>query len=375
MRSIPLLMAAGLSCTVGPSFAQTSGAMLRIGCTGDAVGAEVRVNGVFKGECPVDVEVRAGLVKVEAAKPVGNLERVFGRELHVADGTVKRVDVVLGEPGLSAKAREQAQRDAEHKLAQERERKRLHDDAVMMVAKGEAYKDGKGVPPDPAQALAWYRRGAEAGSEIGTYKAHILQQRAGKPYSFDPFAVHILMGGKPALRTDSVEGSDAARQFVLTNSFFDTPKPATTQKISFKSAHHGTQITKICVMSPDNLRRCEVVAPEGRWNEDARLGGLASVALSTVTAGGVSGYPSAYSGLFGTPFPSVPNVPFGYDVTQQVGDRSHANTVRCAWRATRSPTGKEVVDCLIGSDEGYVLKSSLWLPDYGMFADVNMVRE
>ena len=46
----------------------SAASMLRISCEGDSARAEVSINGQFKGECPMDVEVRAGDVRVRAVK-------------------------------------------------------------------------------------------------------------------------------------------------------------------------------------------------------------------------------------------------------------------------------------------------------------------
>ena len=45
-----------------------AGATLRIACEGDAVGAVVLVNGQFKGECPIDVQMPGGHAEAAGAK-------------------------------------------------------------------------------------------------------------------------------------------------------------------------------------------------------------------------------------------------------------------------------------------------------------------
>ncbi len=76
--------------------AQSTGAMLRIACEGDSVGAEITVNDKFKGECPIDVAVPAGTVDIRALKKIDNLrERIFNQSFRVGDGVVKKLEVVL----------------------------------------------------------------------------------------------------------------------------------------------------------------------------------------------------------------------------------------------------------------------------------------
>lgn len=100
------------------------GSMLRIGCEGESVGAEVSANGVFKGECPLDMSVPAGVLKLRVVKKVdAGRVRVFEQELRLGDGVVKRVEVVLGAPQLTPEGRkqEEARIAREQAAAQARE--------------------------------------------------------------------------------------------------------------------------------------------------------------------------------------------------------------------------------------------------------------
>ena len=70
--------------------------MLNVVCEGDDVGAEVSVNGKFKGECPLDIKVGAGTAKLRLVKKIqGRRDQVFEQEVRIGDGVVKRIDVVL----------------------------------------------------------------------------------------------------------------------------------------------------------------------------------------------------------------------------------------------------------------------------------------
>lgn len=99
-----------LALAVGSARAGDS--LLRISCDGTDVGAEVLVNGKFKGECPVDIKVGAGALKVRVFKPIDRLrERAFEVEVRMAEDTVKRIDAVLEERLTAAgKIQEQAER-------------------------------------------------------------------------------------------------------------------------------------------------------------------------------------------------------------------------------------------------------------------------
>ena len=171
-----------------------AGSVLRIACDGANVKAEITINGVFKGECPVDISVSDGTMRVRAVKKVdGSSERVFEEEIRMAAGTVKRLNVELSAPQLTAAARaEAAQREAERraieaaraelarleqleiekKNAEEREAKVRADAefdrqieaggvaAMMQLAQAQ---EKLSESQNRAAALKWYQRAAELG--------------------------------------------------------------------------------------------------------------------------------------------------------------------------------------------------------------------
>ncbi|XHS77009.1 SUMF1/EgtB/PvdO family nonheme iron enzyme [Burkholderiaceae bacterium UC74_6] len=98
--------------------ASAQGSLLRVDCDDDNGGAEVSVNGQFKGECPLDMRVQAGAVKLEAVKKVdAQRERTFVQEFRIGDAVTKHIDIVLGPVQLNADGRRiEAERQ---RLAQE----------------------------------------------------------------------------------------------------------------------------------------------------------------------------------------------------------------------------------------------------------------
>lgn len=94
--ALTAIFLAALTSAVPLSTAQAAAA-LRITCEGPAVGAEVSVNGQFKGECPLDVQVAPGEVRIRAVKSEGKTkERVFEQTLRLGDAVVKRIEIELG---------------------------------------------------------------------------------------------------------------------------------------------------------------------------------------------------------------------------------------------------------------------------------------
>lgn len=71
--------------------------MVRVSCEGDSLGAEVSINGKFKGECPLDIQIPAGMLNITASKVVspGKI-RSFQQQIRLGDDVVKRIDIVLG---------------------------------------------------------------------------------------------------------------------------------------------------------------------------------------------------------------------------------------------------------------------------------------
>lgn len=87
---------AALGVTAG---ALAQGSTLRIACTGPNAGAEISVNGEFKGECPLDVRVNAGTVNLRGVKAVdATREQVFEQSFRLGSEVVKQVNVQLSAP-------------------------------------------------------------------------------------------------------------------------------------------------------------------------------------------------------------------------------------------------------------------------------------
>lgn len=136
------LMLASLLCGQSEVHAQVS--LLRVFCDDANKGAEVSADGKFKGECPVDVGVPAGTVKLRVVKKVdATHERVFEQEFRLGDGVVKRVDAVFSVPQISAEG-----------LAQENRRALLERAAVSKRALVREVDLATGrIPPRPQVPL------------------------------------------------------------------------------------------------------------------------------------------------------------------------------------------------------------------------------
>ncbi len=186
-----------------PALASSNNAMLRIVCDGSSNNAEVTINGVFKGECSVDVPVAEGSIRLRVVKQVdATRERVFEQEIRMAAGTVKRVEVELGSPQMTAKARREederirqqqalaAQRAAEERrIALEKEQK----EAAVKAAAAQAaalvqQKAEAGDLPSMLELAEKYYKVKEADSlkQAGVWFKKALD--AGSPQGFGGFA-------------------------------------------------------------------------------------------------------------------------------------------------------------------------------------------
>lgn len=79
------------------SLAVADDAYLRLRCEGDSEGADVRINGKLKGQCPIDLAVPEGEIKLSVTKNLAKGQyRQFEKSLFLSGGAMKRETVELG---------------------------------------------------------------------------------------------------------------------------------------------------------------------------------------------------------------------------------------------------------------------------------------
>lgn len=143
--------------------------MLRVTCEGDNVGAEVLVNGKFRGECPVDLQVPEGSLKLLVRKKAdGGRERVFEQDIRMGEGSVKKVEARLEMAKLNA-GEEARLKQMEERLEKmsfgdlQKEAATGNTDAMLKLA--DYYRFGEnGAPKNIELSVTWYRKAAEAGN-------------------------------------------------------------------------------------------------------------------------------------------------------------------------------------------------------------------
>lgn len=126
-----------------------SNSILRISCDGEDAGAEVHLNGKFRGECPVDITITEGSYKLKVFKAIDEEhERVFEQELRIGEGNIKKVEALLNTRLSAVGEQRKNERDAAERVqAIELENKRLAEAAVLaeQVKKQENDKIAKEV--------------------------------------------------------------------------------------------------------------------------------------------------------------------------------------------------------------------------------------
>lgn len=155
--------------------ANAAGSMLRVTCEGDDVGAEISINGKFKGECPADIQVSEGTLKVLVRKKVDDQhDRVFEQELRIGDGVVKKIEAQLGAIQLNAaeKARKENAQQRLYKLPFDALRKEAASGNLESIIElSHRYHVGRGGAPKDKDAYAlWTRKAADAGDVNSVYR-------------------------------------------------------------------------------------------------------------------------------------------------------------------------------------------------------------
>ncbi len=149
-----------------------SASMLRIACDGNAAGAIVTVNGRKMGECPLDMQVQPGDVRIQATKPRDpETNLVFEQSLYLGDGVVKRIEVTLDKTVLTPEGlRLQSQRRlaaeaAERQRQREAELERRRQEDLKRQSEESALRERKRIQMAIDQELVALRaQGVEPGN-------------------------------------------------------------------------------------------------------------------------------------------------------------------------------------------------------------------
>lgn len=360
---------AGLASVSTQVFA--AGSLLRIACEGPDAGAEVSINGVFKGECPLDIQVSEGTVQLRVIKKVdASRERVFAQDFRIGDGVVKKIEVALSAPRLNAEAQrreseriaaeraEAAKREQARQLARaaeeqadrelrEQQRKAIDaGDTAAMLAFADRYEAGKGVPKNEAEARLWLKKAADAGNPVAAFRLTDLYKNGRKEDVADIVKMLSFPSGEE--RSARIEGEEQVRAFVAKDTFFEVP--GGNEKVSYwyEARYAANAVIRSDITCVRNGRYFDV--SHNNQSKDFSSTGDATGALGALvwlTSKSSTGLfrtnqqvITRIHSLSGRPFPLTPGKRFGISFTTRLnGDArlESATTTTCGVTGDMAP--------------------------------------
>jgi len=238
-----------------PATGHSAGSMLRVACEGADVGAEVYVNGEFRGECPLDMSVPPGLVELRVVKSVdASREQVFEQQARIGSGVVKKVEVQLSAPRLTAAAQkvEDARLDAERAVTEARERAAAAEfsrelaaanggNTKAMLGVAVRYRDGLGVARSDKEWSAWLEKAAAAGDSMGMFLASNLYNERGKKGNERVVQeiLSLLELPRENLRQLNLNGNAAVAAFMASDPFFAMPAAFRGGELEYSNSRNG----------------------------------------------------------------------------------------------------------------------------------------
>lgn len=212
---------------LGASEVMAADAYLRLRCEGASEGAEVRINGQLKGQCPIDLAVPEGKIRLSVRKDLGRGQyQLYERDLFLAANAMKRENVVMEGPILFtpqgrklederlAAAAAAAKVEAE-RLAAEKEAARLQAerDAPRIAAEKEAARIAA-IKAEPGMTKQW----------LGFMSSHCPNARRGRCPGGTVLPLMIITSSPAhlpfSISTDLIEGKslvDATDPAVFAN--------------------------------------------------------------------------------------------------------------------------------------------------------------
>jgi hypothetical protein len=381
--------------------------LLRVACSGNAIGAEVRINGKFKGECPLDIDLKEGSYKLRVLKTLDeSYERVFVQDIRIGDGVIKKIEATLSEPRLNAKAQKREDQrlateradsekrakvrriaaENQRRIDQARQQKALKDagagNSEAMVALGDMYSAGDGVEQSDALANEWYEKAKSAGSELAEFKLSRIYKKARKK-NVDAI-VHMLQLPKPQGRNINVEGAEKLRTLIETDPFFDVPGGNQKDR---KHSEIGATVTANTTCSRESrFFKVESVVTNPQFEIKSEifgaLGGLIPLEIEE-QAGNflkIGAKFTRINTLYGQPFPLSAANRFGIEMSGEQKGKDVNYRFNCviegeALMATEAQTANKAkpLVCLItanGASNVTLIHRYLWNENSGCFIAV-----
>jgi hypothetical protein len=363
-----LLLATALAAHAG-AHAQVS--LLRVTCEGNDIGAEVTLNGKFRGECPLDIQAGSGTVKLRVVKKVdATHERVFEREFRMGDGVMKTVEAVFSAPRLNPGA-------------QSAEDKRLGPERAEAAKRERARQDALSLEPRRDEAsLALLR--AEAESRVAAFKRSAAYTSSSGEDAAE--IVRILMLPIENPRYVMLADAAAIRAFIEADPFFETSGGSQAITESYKEYIKGGEV----VFKVNRARSGRFVQSTGRMDFPAFPEHFFTFEGQDVLAG-IVGFKGSVSknnvphsraeltqiaSVYGQPFPLVAGKRFGLttsETTTGTDPGVKTGTLSCAVSSrgsTQSAPQAVQISCLAqraSQPDYYALQRHAWQEAAGCF--------
>ncbi|PHR57053.1 MAG: hypothetical protein COA44_06580 [Arcobacter sp.] len=160
--------------------------VLRISCEESSLGASIYINGKYKDKCPSTLFVKSGDLRIRAVLKVGrDHESVFVKYLRLADGSAKRIEVVLSEAQLTRSAKKSR---AKATLSRAR-----NGNISEMKAMAKNYTNGFGVAKSSEKSNFW-RSKAKNTEEKNRAMSTLESAQAGNTESMSKIAYFYSKG-------------------------------------------------------------------------------------------------------------------------------------------------------------------------------------
>lgn len=181
MKSSPFLVLLFSLVTASDICSANGIPVVRIICEEEDIGTKIYINEEYTGDCPIDVPVSPGIIKVRAHKIVDTeYEQIFETEVPLYRGG-KRVEIMLSKPRLTADAQHARQLKAQQQAEQAAQADLYAaqtGDIKAMKAVAQRYAQGKGLPQDAGQARIW-RQKAEIAIAEAQFTTMLRSARTG----------------------------------------------------------------------------------------------------------------------------------------------------------------------------------------------------
>ena len=364
MKPINFLAIFFLLVFLAPSSGNAADALLRIFCEDADTGAEVYVNGKFSGECPVNQSVPEGSSIIRVVKNVDSThERVFEQTVRLAGGNVKRLDVQLSAPRLTAAG----QKAEDARLAVEREARAVRESAAAaefnkllaaakggdvnaMIAVADCYKDGNGVGKSDKEHSSWMAMVTGRSESLPTFMSSrlYLDRKTNGGDMVVREIIDVLARPTVNLRKVNIRDNDDVADFFAADPFFAMPPAAKeeeavhnlTSKVDIGGGSYYTVTTKVSCKRDGRYADYVIEMPQNpgavtSYTTSSRsvLGGLVSDKIKFAfppahKAADKTSYTTSVTSVHGQPFPLQPGTKFGliYGVSSTIKTKYETTT-------------------------------------------------